>query len=327
MTVDYRRFLGHHETLVLPWLEGRSVDAPARRLRCAVPPSTPGWYRFEVQGRLATVVGPAEAPDLSPCPRLRGPLVRLGATFGVVTQRASIEPLHLVPADEPPLFAPVVARTWAGGAALFETVEFEGEPEEAARRALEDDSGLDGIIGVSALLRTAFAFAVVDAATRRLQIPASPGELAPRLRAVIDGGRAAAEAFLRALEQERAQVAEELRAREGARAALAHRHAVDAERQRRADEAPAADRVEAALEAAGARLLRARHLADALLEVTFSFLGERFTAVVHQTTLQVFDAGICLGHPPADKELTLESLPAVIREAVDSERLVITRHA
>lgn len=327
MTVDYRRFLGQRETLVLPWLEGGSVDAPTRRLRCAAPPATPGWYRFEVQGRTATVVGPAEVPVLTALPKLRGPLIRLGAAFGLVARGAKAELLSLMPAEEPPLFAPVVARTWPGGVTLFESVEFESGAEESARRALEEDAGLLGVPGVSAALRAAFAYAVVDAASRRLQIPASRSELVPRLRFVIDEGRPAAEALLRDLERERLQVAEEMRAQAAQRAAVAHARAVEAERQRRAEEPPAAERVEAALEAAGARLLRTRQLDEALLEVTFFFLDERFTTVVHQATLQVFDAGICLGHPPADEELTLESLPAVIREAVDEGLLVMTRHA
>ena len=58
-------------------------------------------------------------------------------------------------------------------------------------------------------------------------------------------------------------------------------------------------------------------------EVVYTFLGQRFATIVDERTLQVRDAGICLDG--ADRELTLESLPGVIREAVDTGELFITR--
>jgi hypothetical protein len=62
------------------------------------------------------------------------------------------------------------------------------------------------------------------------------------------------------------------------------------------------------------------------MEVSWRFLNERFTSIVEGLTLQVLDAGICLGHPAQDRLLTLDSLPAVVREAVNTGRLVILRH-
>jgi hypothetical protein len=82
-------------------------------------------------------------------------------------------------------------------------------------------------------------------------------------------------------------------------------------------------RVEEALSAAGARYRSMRHLGAGSVEVTFEFLGQRFITIVDAGTLGVIDAGICLSG--ADREITLESLPSVIREAVDTSRLVITR--
>ena len=64
---------------------------------------------------------------------------------------------------------------------------------------------------------------------------------------------------------------------------------------------------------------------DDQLEVVFGFMGERFISLVDEDTLQVLDSGICLGHPPADKMITLDSLPAVIKEAIETDRLVILR--
>lgn len=86
-------------------------------------------------------------------------------------------------------------------------------------------------------------------------------------------------------------------------------------------------RAELALEAAGARMRSARMLGNGNLEVIFTFMDERFISVVNMATLQVVDSGICLGHPPSDNLVTLESLPSVIKEAIDTDRLVILRHA
>ena len=72
-------------------------------------------------------------------------------------------------------------------------------------------------------------------------------------------------------------------------------------------------RAELALEAAGARMRTARALGDGNLEVIFTFMDERFISVVNMHTLQVIDSGICLGHPPRDDLVTLESLPSVIK--------------
>jgi hypothetical protein len=94
--------------------------------------------------------------------------------------------------------------------------------------------------------------------------------------------------------------------------------------QRRELERPVEDRVFRALDAAGASLLGQRDLGNGSLEVTFTFSGERFISVVDARTLQVYDAGICLSGE--DRLVNLDSLPSVIREAIETSRLVITRH-
>jgi hypothetical protein len=59
--------------------------------------------------------------------------------------------------------------------------------------------------------------------------------------------------------------------------------------------------------------------------VRFELDGEHFSSIVNAETLQVVDAGICLAG--ADRVLTLDSLPSVIREAVRDDILHITRWA
>ena len=85
-----------------------------------------------------------------------------------------------------------------------------------------------------------------------------------------------------------------------------------------ADEA----RVEAALSNTGARLCELRLLEGVLLRVRYEFLGNRFATVVKAESLQVVDAGICLDGEGGS--LTLHNLPGVVREAMETNQLVVT---
>ncbi|WP_223643051.1 hypothetical protein [Corallococcus sp. EGB] len=374
--MDYRKLLGKVESAVLPYFGGGTVDAPSRRLR--VPqPVAPGWWRFEVKGREATAREPASPEGLEALPRVRGHLwgTRL------VRDGAVAEPLALMPDEEPPRLSPVTARRWHDGTLLFEGVEFEGDAEETARRALEEDRPLGDARGVGASLRAAFGFAVLEAASRGTGIPFAPVEARARVLDVAQEGRAEAERCLRALAEERVrflrmQVEREARREAEARAWTDRDHGTEAvwrdaegrevarplpgrERAQRESlhreearvwdahassrtsgawngreptrqerwraESDVGARMERALEKAGARLLGHRRLGDGLLEVIYTFMGERFVTVVEAATLRVRDAGVCLAG--ADARVTLESLPSVLREAIDTDALVITRHA
>jgi hypothetical protein len=207
------------------------------------------------------------------------------------------------------------------------------------RRALEEDTALAQVKAVPATLRAAFAYSVLEAASRRLGIPAAAAELRPHVAQVAELGRPEAERVLRALAAERVQAQREMMELNRRRqiVEMAQR-AVEAQQQRaipevrpgrggRVRQEDAMARAELALEAAGARMRTARALGDGNLEVIFTFMDERFISVVNMRTLQVIDSGICLGHPPRDDLVTLESLPSVIKEAIDTDRLVILRHA
>jgi hypothetical protein len=299
----------------------------------------------------------------------------------LVREGAVAEPLELMPEEQPPRLAPVSARRWHDGSLVFDGLDFEGEAEDGARRALEEGQSLSGVKGVGAALRAAFGYALLEAASRTLRIRFAPAEVRTRVLAVAEGGREAAEACLRGLSVEREarlreearRVAErEARAREELREAqtreyrsgvvaeararvelqAAERRAYTAglvaEAQQRVAEREAnvgrwvpqaqragarqwsgredaVERAERALERAGARLKDARRLANNQLEVTYAFMGERFISIVDGDSLRVRDAGVCLAG--ADSEVTLESLPAVIREAIDEGVLHITRYA
>ncbi|RKH38692.1 hypothetical protein [Corallococcus sicarius] len=350
--MDYRKLLGKVESAVLPYFGGGTVDAPSRRLRLTTPVE-PGWWRFELKGRQATAREPASSQGLDALPRVRGHLwgTRL------VREGAVAEPLALMPEEEPPRLSPVTARRWHDGTLLFEGVEFEGEAEEAARRALEEDRPLGEARGVGASLRAAFGFAVLETASRGTGIPFAPVEARARVLDVALGGREEAQRCLRRLADERARflrLQAEQQARWEAEARRTAQALTDRERearearweaaarqtartletweqqgvtsgQRQRAEAEVGAWAERALDKAGARMISHRRLGGGLLEVIYTFMGERFVTVVESATLRVRDAGVCLAG--ADARVTLESLPSVLKEAIDTGELVITRHA
>lgn len=311
--MSWRKFVGEKQSLVLPYFGGATVTAEGRRLR--VPAEVPaGWWRFDVTGRVATAAEPAEPPDLSALSRERGHFARGWLFLGGARE----ERVRLLPAEEPPLLSPISTRRWHSGDLLFENLEFETEAEELARRALEERRPLAGVKGVGASLRAAYGFALTTIVSTELGIAISPRELHGKALSLAERGTEAAVEQLRALEAERALERVRLEAWQRTR----HHPAVTV--QRRAAERSPEDRVFRALDVAGATLLSQRDLGNGSLEVTFSFWGERFISVVDARTLQVYDAGICLSGE--DRLVTLESLPSVIREAIDTSRLVITRH-
>ncbi len=303
--VDYRSFLAQPDPIVLPYFGGSRVEAADRRLRLAEPVE-PGWWRFRVEGRRAVALEPAEPVDLSDRPAVRGH----HAAGWLFASGRDIHRIALPPAEEPAPLARVTGRVWHSGDLLLDSIDFEDEAEEAARRALEEGHGIAEVRGVSPSLRAAFGFALAESVGRELDVPVSPREAGGRVQELATGGREAAAGLLRQLAEERRQADVEARARE-VRARV---------RERRGDPVDLAD---AALDAAGARMLGCRRIGGGNLEVRFQLDGERFVTVVAGHSLQVLDAGICLAG--ADRELTLDSLPSVIREAIETDRLNITR--
>ena len=323
--MDYRRFLAKKETRVLPYFGGRRLDAPDRRLRLAEPPENPGFYAFEIEGRAARALAPAE-PEFGDLPRVRGHLQN--ATM--FAAGAPPEEAFFAPEGDPEPLAPCVARRWPTGELVFESFEFDGDAEVSARLALEDGRSLAGERGTGASLRAAFGWALVARASRRLGVACSAIEAWRGLGAVADEGPAAAERLLFELAERRRDGRIVLRGEGGPR--LFDLGVVMTLARERADlaagDAPE-DRAEAALAAAGALLLASRTLESGLLEVTFRYANHRFVTLADPRTLRVVDAGICLvdhhdGHR-GDDELTLESLPSAIREAIELGALVITR--
>jgi hypothetical protein len=327
--VDYRKFLkseAKRETFVLPWLGGPSVEAKDRRFRLKARPPKLGWWRFAVSGRDAELEAPLEPaePAHQGLPKLHGTLHR-GWLFGAGPKP---EQLLLLPDDEAPLFQRVRARRWHSGDALFEELDFDGEGEEAVRQALDDGATLATAKNVTPALRVAFAWELVRklGAAEPEPIFIRPTELVTSALAIAEGGDAVA----------RRVVDEIVHARRGGRVAVAGggrvyvREVIAAARRANRDAhwENVEERAEEALASAGARLLGVRRLGDRI-EVRFRYQGDSFTCMADPFTLQILDAGICLvdhaTNERGDEQLTLDSLPSVVREAMELGVLVHTR--
>jgi hypothetical protein len=305
---DYRRFLASAapaEEVVLPYFGGPFVEATDRRLRLTGPPGDAGFWRFAVRGRRAEPVGPADPPDLTGLPAVRGYALDgylVGA--GGQAERFAIGPL-----DEPLRFAPVVGRRWPTGEVLFDMLDFESGVEDAVRSAYERRRPVRGISGVPSALRAAYGYAVLLRVAAEAGVPARPAEARAHLAALADEGDPAAHRLLGAMRAARTAAAP------GRRAGVAAR--LDARVADRAEE-----RAAAALYAARAAVRDFRWLDGGLLEVRYDCEGEYFVSIVEGQSLRVVDAGICLDEH--DRELTLESLPGVLREAIRTGQLHLT---
>lgn len=307
--MDYRRFLGRVESMVLPYLGGLSVHAADRRLRVSTRVAA-GWWRFEVEGRTARPKEEAEPIDLHALPSARGHLVG----DWLFTSGTTAERVFLTQAEEE-MFTPAIARRWYSGDHLFDQALFADEAESAAREAcLAGASTLAGIKGVAPSLRAAFGYLVVRRAAAAIGLEVSPREILARAHEVASG-TVSPESLVQALEARRYTIDP----------TSDHRFAV--QQRRRATEVATRENAEAracaALEPTGAEVLAVRDTGERTLEVVFRFQGERFIAVVDWESLHVYDSGICLSG--ADEMLGLDSLPAVIAEAMDRGELNITR--
>ena len=317
---DWRKLIGKKDVVVLPYFGGPRVRLKDREVALIKQPEKAGWYRFEVEGRTARLLDVAEG-DLTELPAVRGYVA-----FEQLFTSGRPERIALMPEDEPPTFAACTCRRWWSDELAFDVLELEGEIEDEVRRVFGERGTLERVRGVPAPLRAAFAWATVRRAATEKKVPCSPSEVWPRSAEIADGGPATAEALLEQLEQARhgrriVIGGHSLRVR--TLVARAHAAAAGATLDN------AEERVLAALDAAGARYMGMRRLAGQQLEVRFDFQRQSFITLIHGLSLQVIDAGICLvdhedGHR-GDEELTLESLPAAIREAMDLGVLVITR--
>ena len=302
----YRRFLGAATQAVLPYLGGPFVEAGDRRLRIEGD-AEPGYWTFEIAGRVARPLERAAQPDLTGLPAVRGHFV--GEYLMQAGGRS--DRVSLLGEEQPVTFAPATGRRWPSGPLLFDQLDFETGAEDEARRRFDDRRSLSGAKSVPSSLRAAFGYAVLRRAGQERGVPVAPAEARRDAGVIAEQGDAAASNVLDRLvaERERDALRQRIRSSPG----------------RVAPASVAEERAEAALRATGAALLASRQLGNGLLEVRYLLDGERFVSVVDAGSLQVVDAGICLAGE--DRLVTLDILPLVIREAVETGRLVMTAWA
>lgn len=286
--------------ITAPWVGGPTIQHEGRLLRLEKKPPEHGWYGFTVQGRKASVVEPCE-PDyalLSRCKVKRGYLVgdRLVEDNTKTRSFSALPQLRLV---EPGLekFSRVQAAVYEQDVLLYTGMDFDLGPEHEVRVAFEEGGSISSIKGVTPALHSAFA---LESRYRQLQ------------------ERRRREAAQRREEEERQRLAEErrqsLHTAEGRRALATEDYQASAT---------------AALAVSGATLLSCREVRSEYV-ITFRYRERRWECVADMA-LRIVDSGICLTDESTgyrwDAHLTLESLPDVIGEAIDTGQLVVYRHA
>lgn len=310
----WNQLLSTQQVVCLPWTGGRVLHSLDRSWKIAgdLPPEH-GWHRFSVSGsRHASWLGAGE-PDPAFGRRddlVRGYLVedRLipdGVAVKTLVQEvfAQGRPAWLV---EPGLDRFVRATTLRhrDRKLIYVQQEFPLGPEPLVLEAFQDrQDNLDGIPGVTPALHLAFLW---HSWRRRL----------------TEAQRRRLEHLAQMEERQRANQARRMLFQEEAwnRAAKRGQAVIDFETAARD-----------ALSVSGAKLLDerpARRRNERIVQ--FRFRNRRFECVVHAPTLRIVDAGICLEDhvtgERGDERFTLESLPAVLEEAILTGRLVVFRH-
>jgi len=299
------------ETTTLPWTGGRSLHSGSRTFKLGARPRDFGWYTFDLEGNKAKDPKPAD-----PVPEILKSSVK-GYLVGdrLVPDDTRIDPdpakiinysekVYLLP-EELDRFSRVRAgRIYPEGPLIFLEQDFPLGPEDEVMDAYFDEKKeVHTIPGVAPALDAAFrmeSFQRAEAERRRIELARLRAEEEARL----------------AKEERRKEMLEKLGDGAGRRA-MAQENFGEAAR--------------AALAVGGAQYLDHRKHGRGTGEwlVTYRVDAQRF-ACVCDTNLQIIDAGVCLTdhgtNEKGDTYFTLESLPAVIRQAIREGVLHVYRH-
>ena len=299
-----------NDTVTIPWLGGRGLYSKDRKWTIkGTLPEEYGWYTFDVDGgtnarnpTLAVVL-----PEL-----LDNDVVGYLVGNRIIVDGARCEPdpkticqyaesVYLLDEGLDRFSRVRAGRIYRNGPLMFKCQDMPLGPEDAVNEAYCDQlPSVNHIKNVSPALDAAFRMETFQRA-----------ETARR--------RAEAEAF---------RIAEELRiAKEARRAELVERLGDGAGRREMAlhDFATAA---RAALAVGGAEYLDHRLVRRGEWAVKYRLNGARYECTCDER-LAILDAGVCLnGHDGerGDTYFTLESLPAVILQAIRENVLVVFRH-
>jgi hypothetical protein len=298
------------ESTTLPWTGGGSLHSASRSFKVATRPHDFGWYRFKIDNNTVTDPTPAEPlPEL-----LKKPITGYLVGDHLVPDDTRIDPdpakiihhsekVYLL-SEELDRFSRVRAgRIYPEGPLIFLEQAFPLGPEDNVMNAfLDNRSDVREIPGVVPALDAAFRMEVYQ----REQAELRRAELA-RIRAEEEARRAQ--------EERRKELLEQLGDGAGRRA-MALENFTEA--------------AKAALAVGGAEYLDHRKAGKkGEFAVKYRVDGQRLECVC-DTQLRIVDAGVCLTdhrtNEKGDTYFTLESLPAVIREAVRKGKLVVWRH-
>lgn len=302
------------DNIVLPWTGGRSLCLDGQTWKIdGTLPTYHGWYSFTILGRKAISWGENDPqPDILKH-IITGYLVgnRLVADNARVdpdpkTIAANSEPVYLIE-DGLDRFVRISAgRAYDDGPLIYKQQEMPLGPEDEALRIYFDDCfdlGLAGIKGCSPALDAAFRMEIwqkVEAERRRQEIE--------RIRREEEAKRA--------LEERRAALVANLG---------------NAETRREMAKVDFGEAARAALAVGGAHYLDHRRAPRrGEMVVRFRLDRRRFECVCDERTLRIIDSGICLTSEltgeKGDTLFSLESLPSVIMEAINENKLVVFRY-
>jgi hypothetical protein len=303
-----------NEMITLPWTGGRELRSFSRRWVIAgAIPKEHGWYTFKLlKGRTAVVHEPAAAQQTMLGQVYVGYLVGDRFATGIVDRAVVTDPaeaakrlsrVHLID-DDVDRFARVsVGSITVDGPLIFRQVEMPLGPEDEVLRAYEDRAeNVNAIKDVTPALDAAFRMA----SWQRLEAERRRAEL-ERLRIEEEAKREA--------EERRQNLIKQL----GDGAGRREMAKVDFEAAARA-----------ALAVGGAELLDWKPVRGRKEWTVRYRLDHRRFECVCDERLHIVDAGICLvDHRTGikgDDRFTLESLPAVVREAEREGVLVVFRN-
>jgi hypothetical protein len=299
------------EKIITPWIGGRALTLGPRRWRLEGRlPEEHGWYRFLVTARKAHALEPTERPDGILKQLVTGYLVgdhlASDSTSAVIEIQRLIEQTERVFLLEDGLgkFSRIMAgRVSEDGPLFYAGLAMPLGPENDVICAYEDRlSSVDNISGVTPAMDAAFRLEVFQRAEterRRIEIERQRQE-----------------------EQEKFE-------REAQRQELIQKIG-NAHTRRELAVKDFSKAAHAALGLSEAEYLDHYNINHREVAVRFRMLGRRFQCTCDKHTFQIIDAGICLTNhhtrERGDTQLTLESLPSVIREANRTGQLVVTIH-
>jgi hypothetical protein len=304
----WQDFLKKEETVALPWIGGSKITDGTRWFTLSKFPREHGWYNFRINGRKAEYINVAEPNNdcLKSCKSgyLIGNLI-LQDTAPSYIEPSKIfkfaEKVHFVPSSIDKFVRVKVGKVDESSEYIYISEDFPLGPEELVLSAYLDNLPIDNISGLPSSLVATYNYEVWYR-----------NELERRR---LDAIRRAEEAERERAERERKErLFNQLGTGSGRR------------EMARVDFGEAA---KAALAIGGAEYIDHRK-SDNNYIVRFRLSNRRFECICN-SSLSIIDAGICLtdsySGEKGDDYFTLESLPMVIKQAIDLGVLHVFRHA